>query len=323
MKEFERLMKYRQLLSHRRVISKSDILSKMEISLATFKRDLTLLRDVYEMPVIFDRDLNGYRLAHDQGQTELPGLWFNQEELLALLTIQHMLGQLEPGVLGPKLKPLQSRLTKLLEHQGTQATVLAQRVKAVHAGKRTLHLDFFGTVAQATLARRQLVIDHYSRQNDETIRRTISPQQLVHYRDNWYVDAWCHLRQGLRSFAIDALRKVKMLNDPAKEIDPEVIWAEVSKGYGIFSGQDIQWAELRFTPERSRWVEREEWHPDQESSHEADGSFVLKVPYSDPRELLGDILRHGPEVEVMAPTPLRHSVQKALAEALRRYDSYH
>ena len=214
-------------------------------------------------------------------------------------------------------------LSRRLTAQGLDAQVLAQRVKLVHAGKRTLHLKPFQVVAQATLARKQLSIEHFNRQTGEFVQRTISPQQLVHYRDNWYVDAWCHLRQGLRSFAIDALRKVKMLHDPAKEIDPEVIWAEVSKGYGIFSGQDIQWAELRFTPERSRWVEREEWHPDQESSHEADGSFVLKVPYSDPRELLGDILRHGPEVEVMAPTPLRHSVQKALAEALRRYDSYH
>ena len=322
MKEFERLIQYRALLSHRRAISKADLLHKMEISLATFKRDLTVLRDRCHMPVIFDRDQGGYRLAHDDGRTELPGLWFNQEEILALLTIQHMIGQLEPGVLGPKLKPLQSRLSEILATQGTQSGVLTERVKLVHAGKRTLHLKPFQTVAQATLARQQLSIEHFNRQTGASVRRIISPQQLVHYRDNWYVDAWCHLRNALRNFSIDAIKNCEMLDTPAKEVPREQIEAEVNKGYGIFSGQEVAWAELRFTPERARWVEREQWHPDQQAQHDADGSYVLKVPYSDERELLGDILRHGPEVEVIAPPALRQSVQKAIAQAFKKYNSY-
>ena len=322
MKEFERLIQYRNLLSHRRAISKADLLHKMEISLATFKRDLTVLRDRCHMPVIFDRDQGGYRLEQDDGRTELPGLWFNHEEILALLTIQHMIAQLEPGVLGPKLKPLQNRLAEILATQGTQSGVLSERVKLVHAGKRTLHLKPFQTVAQATLARKQLTIEHFNRQTGASVRRIISPQQLVHYRDNWYVDAWCHLRNALRNFAIDAIKNCELLDTPAKEVPREQIEAEVNKGYGIFSGQEVSWAELRFTPERARWVEREQWHPDQQAHHDSDGHYVLKVPYSDERELLGDILRHGPEVEVISPPALRQSVQKAIAQAFKKYNSY-
>jgi predicted DNA-binding transcriptional regulator YafY len=322
MKEFERLIQYRNLLSHRRAISKSDLLHQMEISLATLKRDLTVLRDRCNMPVIFDRDMGGYRLAHDQARTELPGLWFSQEEVLALLTIQHMIGQLEPGVLGPKLKPLQTRLGEILANAGTQAEVLTERVKLVHAGKRTLHLKPFQTVAQATLARKQLSIEHFNRQTGECVRRTISPQQLVHYRDNWYVDAWCHLRNALRNFSIDAIQSCEILNIPAREVPREQIDAEVNQGYGIFSGQEVSWAELKFTPQRARWVEREQWHPDQQSSHDAQGNYILKVPYSDERELIGDILRHGSEVEVIAPPALRLQVQKAIAQAFKQYNSY-
>jgi predicted DNA-binding transcriptional regulator YafY len=322
MKEFERLIQYRQLLSHRRAISKEDLLLKLEISLATFKRDLTVLRDRFGVPVVFDRDQDGYRLERDDGMTELPGLWFNQEEILALLSIQHMIDQLEPGVLSPKLKPLQSKLSEIMVSQGQDPGLLAQRVKLVHAGKRKLHLKPFQAVALATLNRKQLKIKHFNRQTGEAVPRTISPQQLVHYRDNWYVDAWCHLRQDLRSFSIDAIQDCDMLETAAKEVPREQIEAQVKKGYGIFSGQDVLWAELRFTPARSRWVERESWHPDQQSHHEADGSYVLKVPYSDDRELLGDILRHGPEVEVLAPPSLRQSVQKSIAKAFKLYNSY-
>lgn len=84
----------------------------------------------------------------------------------------------------------------------------------------------------------------------------------------------------------------------------------------------MQWARLKFTPERARWVSREEWHPEQKVSTEADGSYVLELPYSDARELMGDILRHGAEVQVLAPQSLRTQVQEAMRAALKRYESY-
>ena len=189
MSEIDRLYQYKTLLSSRRVMSREDILNKLEISLATFKRDIAKLRDRLHTPIIFDRDLGGYRLEQTDS-TELPGMWFSQDEMLALLTIQSMIVQLEPGLLGPKLKPFQKRLDDMLASQGLDAATLTQRVRAVHAGKRRLTLTSFETVAKATLERKQIQIEHLNRETGQTLLRDISPQQLVHYRDNWYVDAW-------------------------------------------------------------------------------------------------------------------------------------
>ncbi len=322
MSEIDRLYSYRTLLTGRRAVPRDEILSKMEISLATFKRDLAKLRDRLNIPVVFDKDLGGYKLELVDSRKELPGLWFSQEEVLALLTIQNMIEQLEPGVLGPKLKPLQSRLNDMLASQGVDAQVLAQRVKLVHAGKRKLKLKRFEVVTQATLNRKKLKIQHFNRQNGETVERIISPQQLVHYRDNWYVDAWCHLRNGLRNFSIDAIKDCEVLDEEAKEIPQDQIDSEVASGYGIFGGQDVMWAKLKFSANRARWVSREEWHPEQKSIVGKDGSYVLELPYTDERELVGDILKHGPEVEVLEPTELRSQVQKMLSNALKNYESY-
>ncbi|MDI9330483.1 MAG: WYL domain-containing protein [Alphaproteobacteria bacterium] len=322
MTELDRLMKYRTLLSARRAVSRESLLQALEISPATFKRDLAKLRERVGLPVIFDRDRGGYLLEQDDPHTELPGLWFSQEEILALLTIHNMINQLEPGLLSPKLNPLQERLAEIVASQGTDANVLTRRVKLVHAGKRDLPLKSFQTVAMATLHRRRLNIHHYNRQSGDTIERAISPQQLVYYRDNWYVDAWCHLRDGLRQFSVDAITQCEMLDLAAREVPLSEIEAEVQKGYGIFSGKDVQWADLRFTPERTRWVEREQWHPEQEAKMEKDGSYRLKVPYSDERELIGEIMRHGPEVEVLGPQSLRTHVQRALRAAMQQYESY-
>ena len=319
MSEFVRLFEYKKLLSGRRAVPRGEILKHLEISNATFKRDLAKMRDQMHVPIKFDRDRDGYYLQEGDAENELPGLWFNQQEILSLITVQHLLSQLEPGLLGPKLKPLQDRLEDLMDRHGLKKQDVAARLRIVHAGKRLVPPQLFETAANATMARKRLKIHHMNRQTGETLEREISPQRMVHYRDNWYVDAWCHLRDDLRSFSIDAISEMHVLEAEAKELDPKAIDDRLGAGYGIFGGKPKAWATLKFTPQRARWVKGEQWHPMQESRTEADGSYVLSVPYADDREIVGDILKFGADVQVVQPAPLRSRVQRSLLDAARRY----
>jgi predicted DNA-binding transcriptional regulator YafY len=199
------------------------------------------------------------------------------------------------------------------------ADEVERRVRLVQIGARTMALPHFETVANAVLKRERMRIVYAGRNSDEVTEREVSPQRLVHYRDNWYVDAWCHLRDALRSFAVDAIRDATLLDRKAKTIADRELDEVLGSGYGIFSGRATQWARLRFTPARARWVGAEQWHPRQKGSFEADGAYVLEVPYSDDRELIGDILRHGPEVEVLDPPALRRAVREQLNATLKRY----
>ena len=63
----------------------------------------------------------------------------------------------------------------------------------------------------------------------------------------------------------------------------------------------------------------EQWHPQQEGRILADGSYELRIPYADPRELVMDILKHGAEVEVIAPPELRREVAQQLCKAAEKY----
>lgn len=320
MSEVARLYRYKSLLSSRRSVSADSLMQRLEISRATLKRDIAKLRDQFRMPIVFDRDRGGYRIDAEAEQSELPGLWFSDDEILALVTIQQLLAQLQPGLLGPRLRPLQERLASLMETHGLPRDDLAQRVRIVHAGKRKLTTQAFEAVAAATLGRRRLSVTHFNRQSGQTLAREISPQRLVHYRDNWYVDAWCHLRDDLRSFAVDALEQVRILDAEAQEVDGDSIDARMASSYGIFGGQPRAWATLRFSPQRARWVAGEVWHPQQQSRTDPDGSYLLAVPYSDDRELLGDILRFGADVQVLKPMELRAKVRQALVAALGEYE---
>ena len=319
MSEMDRLYRLKDLLTTHRSLTLAQIMGKLETSRATANRDIAKLRDQLGVPVMFDRDLAGYCIDKSSPAAELPGVWFSQDEILALLTIQSMLGQLEPGLLGPKLKPLQKRLNAMLEKRGLEPDVLAERVRLLHAGKRRLGLQSFEAVARATLGRKKIRVTHFSRQNGQSTERTLSPQQLVHYRDNWYVDAWCHLRKDVRSFAVDAIQAATVLDEDAKDIDQDSLKQVMQSSYGIFGGQPKAVVKLRFTPDRARWVRQEQWHPQEQALDEPDGSYLLSFPYSDERELVGDILRFGEDVEVLEPPALRAQVKKALLDAAGRY----
>jgi predicted DNA-binding transcriptional regulator YafY len=317
----ERFYRIQQLLRQSRIVPVRTFLRELEISLATFKRDLEYMRSRLNMPIVWDRELNGYRYDKAVPVQELPGLWFSDAEIYALLTMQRLLESLEPGLLGPHVAPLLERLKSAIVSGAHSASEVHKRIRILHLAKRTLPPQYFQLAAAAVLERKRLRITYYSRARAEQTQREISPQRLVHYRENWYLDAWCHLRQDLRSFAVDAIRAAALLDEAALELTEDQLDAVLAAGYGIFSGRDVQWAELRFSPQRARWVAAEQWHPQQRSRTEADGSYVLEIPYSDSRELIMDILKHGAQVEVIAPPDLREQVAAALRSAAAIYPS--
>lgn len=303
MERTERFYRMIRMLRNSRIVTKSSFLSTLEISRAQFTKDLAYLRDRMDAPIAFDKERGGYRLTGDD--YELPGLWFNPSEIHALLTMHHLLEQVEPGMLGRHIAPLQKRLEKLLGVPKGPVKQVRRRIRILQMAHRAHNLAHFELVAMAVLQRRRLQVTHFNRQHNARTSRQLSPQRLVHYRDNWYLDAWCHSRAALRSFSVDAIEEAEMLDTNAKSIADSELDRVLTAGYGIFSGADVKHARLKFTAERARWVSREEWHPQQKCEFDPDGSYILELPYSDDRELIMDILKYGPDIEVIGPPELR------------------
>lgn len=261
MNKTERIFKIEQLIAARRVVSFRDLLEELEVSRATLKRDLEYLRSRMRAPIVYDREAGGYRIAPNRGgsaRVEFPGLWFNAPEAAALLTMHHLLSNLQPGILRRHIEPLRERLRALLESADHSYREISRRVRILHLGRRAPQPKFFEIAASALLNRRRLQIRYYSRVSDQTTERAVSPQRLVCYRENWDLDAWCHWRNDLRSFAVDGIRHAQILDAPAKEIPDAELDEVLAGGYGIFAGRPRAWAKLRFTPARARWIAAEE-----------------------------------------------------------------
>ena len=318
----ERFYKIDHLLKDAKGVSFDRLAEALSVSRATLKRDLNYMRDRFNAPIEYDRATNGYRLGKPRAgpRYELPGLWFNATEIYALLTTLQLLGNLQPGELGAQTGALIERLRAILGSGDHTWQEVEKRIRIFQPERREGNAAWFSVIAAALLKRSRLFIRHYNRSDDRVTEREVSPQRLVHYRDNWYLDAWCHLRNDLRSFSVDAIQNAELRDAKAKDVPKADLDAYLGSGYGIFAGRKVEWASLKFTPKAARWVSAQRRHPDERHRVESDGSYILEVPYADDRELVMEILKHGPDVEVLAPASLRKRVADSHKDAARRYD---
>ncbi|KAB7624016.1 helix-turn-helix transcriptional regulator [Alkalilimnicola sp. S0819] len=306
----------RLLRQSRRPVSRQRIEEELECSRATTVRVIGKMRDYLRAPIEYDRDQNGYYYSDEA--FELPGFWFRADELAALLVMLDALDTLEEGVLDGTLDALRERLVELSRNHGQDSVELRRRVRVLRIGGRDPGTAF-RPVADALLGRRRLRLVYRNRGDGQEKTRTVSPQRLVRYRDNWYLDAWCHRAAGLRSFAVERIAAPERLDETALDVPEEELERCLSSSYGIFSGEPTATAVIDFTPARARWVAEERWHPDQRAEWLPDGRYRLYLPYHHPDELLMDVLRYGADAEVVAPAHLRSAVAASLTAALEHY----
>jgi len=321
MDKFDRIYQLHNILDGRRLpVAVRELAELLGCSQSTVYRLVAALRDYLGAPVEFDKELGGYRYVPtvDGRQYQLPGLWFSVTELQSLVVLQKLTNGLGSGLLEKHLAPLGKRIDELIQHKRLRLGEVGSRIRLLSLAARPLSAGFH-VAASATLQRHKLRLRYHSRSRDELTERTVSPQRMAHYRDNWYLDAWDELRGALRSFSIDRIRGATELDEAADEMPESALDEHFASAYGIFSGKANKAAILRFSSDRARWIADERWHPDQSGQFLTDGRYELRFPYRDARELVMDILRHGAEVEVVAPESLRADVQRALERALTHY----
>ncbi len=234
-----RLYRIEALIRSRGHVSMRTLLDELAVSPATLKRDLEYLRSRMGAPIEYDAAARGYRFASAAAsgeRHELPGLWFDEAELYSLLTAQQLLAGLDTdGLLSRHLQPLLDRIHQLLGSGGgaDAAGRLTARIKVVTALRRPVPSRFFERVSAALLQRRRLHLRYLTRGRGEVGERDVSPHRLVHYRNTWYLDAWCHRVDALRRFALDAIEEAEVLDAKAKPMAMKHIEAQMDAGYGI------------------------------------------------------------------------------------------
>lgn len=316
MDKFDRIqLLHRVFKNRKRAVSAVQLAQELECSPKTALRTIDQMRVFLNAPIEYDHSQHGYHYHGDLADMfELPGIWLTAEELQSLTALLELLNSMGSSLLKEELSSVEKQIKKLLTARGLSIEEFEQRVKFLPMANRSLDSHIFTRASEALLKRKQLSIVYRSYTHQKT-RRTISPQTLIYYRENWYLDAWCHLRKDLRTFSIARIDKADLSAKAAKKISADQQKQHYSESFGIFSGHAKHQATLRFFPSIAREIASQQWHPEQQGEWDGD-EYVLSFPYSDDRELVQDILKHIPNVMVEAPVKLRRTIQARLHAGL-------
>ncbi len=269
------------------------------------------------VPIVFEG--GSYRL--EEGKAfEVPGFWFKADELAALLGLAHWLETLGCGVLEEKLKPIHHRMEELLLQQDLQTIDWKNRIRLLPTHHRPINSDILLSAARAVLTRNQATFQYTGIKDSKPHKRTVSPQTLVHYRDNWYLDSFDHDSGKLREFALSRMKSFQVIPIPAKDIVREVLDSHFGDAYGIFAGRAKRRAVLIFDGLAARLAGEECWHPKQRTRLMHGGRVRLEFPCGSIHELARDVMRFADEVSIERPDELRQEVAGMLLRARSRLE---
>ena len=317
MDKFDRIQQLHRIFkSRRKPISTRALAEELEVAEITIKRNCQHLIDIHNAPLIH-KPRRGWQYDDPGNTFELVGTWLTSEELIGLSSLLTILKGMESDFINDELDPVREHIEKILVARHIAPKAFANRIKIIATNKQIESSSLFNTVSNAMLARHQLMLS-YQGYNGAKTQRTISPQKLIHYQENWYLDCYCHLRNGLRSFKLSRMLNAIKLTTKAKQIPQNELNAYFTSSYGMFSGKAKHTARLRFHGDAAREVAMQQWHAQQ--TREWDGhDYLISFPYNDDRELIRDILKHANNVEVIGPAKLKHKIQNIAKSVLGMY----
>jgi len=292
---------------------------KFEISEKQAQREIEFMRDRLYAPLVYDSGRKGYKYEDDN--YELPPIWFNEDELLALCLALRLASTLPDRKLKGSLHEI---LEKFLTFRFLDAPPSLEEIEGKVSVKNVEYYrvdeSVFHKIIGALFQSVPLKISYYTPHKDEKTERIIKPLHLLCYMGSWHLIAFCTLKGELRDFALSRILAIEPSSQYIElPCDLVPVRDYIKKNFGLMSGGESIEVCLKFTPEVSGWISEQIWFSDQEVSNNEDGSICLKFPVADFREVRREILKYGASVEVLSPQGLREEIRKEIEDMSKIY----
>lgn len=310
---------YHYLSEQRYPKSEQEIKEYFNYSKSSFDRAKKVLREEMGVTVLPPSNGGYTLLEEDKNRIEIGGMLVTQKELINLLHIIKLLQPVaEKNHLNEIMNPVLQRLLAILPAEYADKLDF---IEAFSHGERQHSKPYFQKILTAFHKNSRLNIQYSARSsglNDKALEwREISPQKILRYRSNWYLIAWCHYRQGLRTFSMDKIDNVEIIDREIFHLKKHEVEQYYTQTYGIFSGEKSETAELKFFPPLSLWVQDECWHHQQQGRLDEDNCYHLSIPIgNDLTELIMQLSMYGSNVAVLSPERLKQALLKHHREAV-------
>ncbi|WP_432115822.1 helix-turn-helix transcriptional regulator [Streptomyces sp. S1] len=257
---------------------------------------------------LLDIDTDGDRIWwHNPDDVAAP-LRLAADEATALLVAARAVATL-PGLRESDREAL-LRATAKLEAAAGEAAGASARLSVTFEAEGGV----FAEVDRAISERRRLWVRYYSPARDELTEREVDPIRLFAV-GHTYMEAWCRLSEARRTFRLDRVAEIRLLDEPAAP--PELELRDLSENLVQPSADDPE-VVVEVGP-GGRWVA--EYYPHDRADELPDGGLRITLRTPDPASLRRLALRLGSDGRIVAPAELADSARTAAAAALAAYEN--
>lgn len=286
----------------------------------TVQRDVTYLKDSLAAPVEYDYHRKGYYYTDPAWQ--MPGLQLSEGELFLLLTAERMARQYQGTPLAENLESLYQKIQTALPDEITvDPTYFAtERISFQPLQTREISQKVWVTLFKALRFNRVIRLTYTKADSGEPEERLVEPLHLACIGGEWYLVAYCRLRNDIRHFALSRVtfvRQMKKSFEP-REFDPDEYFKNRFARFVGEPGKEYN-VVIRFSKETARWVMERTWHQKQRVKKHRDGSITLSFPVPALYEIKRWVLQWGADAEVLKPKQLRDSVAKEVETVAKKY----
>ncbi|MEW6184793.1 MAG: YafY family protein [Thermodesulfobacteriota bacterium] len=303
--KFDSLMMILNKLDRREKATAGSLAEDLGVSERTVFRYLNTLQTA-GFPVFFDTEKGGYGFMEGYSMKK-PDL--SPEEALALGISRKMMAGMGSGW-EASMKKIEDKLlvkkTDLPRHIVLSGRTLAPEVSV-----------FLNRIHQAISRFQRIKMSYRALHSDEKSKRKVDPYYLFFEDDFWYFRGFCHLRQEVRTFALDRIGEMNLLEEYflPRGAAPE---EELAGAFGtVVNGVPAE-VVLRFDPECRPYLQRKRWHASQRERLLKDGRLELRFTVNGLEGITPWIHRWLPRVEVVGPKKLREQIREELKRALKK-----
>ena len=247
-----------------------------------------------------------WRNADALGSDTAQPLRLASDEATALLVAARAVATL-PGLRESDRDALQ-RATAKLESAAGESAGASSRLSVTFESEGGVFAD----VDRAIAERRRLWLRYYSPARDELTEREVDPIRLFAV-GHTYVEAWCRLSEARRTFRLDRVAEIRLLDEASDP--PPVEPRDLSAGLVQPAADDPE-VVVEVGPS-GRWVA--EYYPYDSAEELADGGLRITLRTPDPASLRRLALRLGRDGRIVSPPELAESARDAARAALAAY----
>ncbi|HHY39200.1 MAG TPA: WYL domain-containing protein [Clostridia bacterium] len=293
---------------------------EFEVSKRTIERDLSFMRDFFGAPLRYDPKRRGYYYAG--GDFKLPSVSLTEGEAVAIFLAQKTLRHYKGTPYENQIKRAIEKILFMLPDQ--IAVDFSFFEGAISLGIGELRGDEekiaeeFEVIARAIKECRIIEMDYYTASRDEETSRRVHPYHLRYHAGCWYMIAFCCMRNEVRIFALDRIRRLEVTEDHFEKGSGFSIEEYLGGSMGIELGGEAH-VVVRFDREQARFIRERVWHPSQVTEELEDGGLLLSMDVRGLGEVKRWILGYGRHAEVLKPEWLREEMAEEVKHMSRIY----